>query len=194
MNEFEENIYKDIKNELLTSVIDKKVDTYFVNRNELTHYYNVGKMIVDAQGGEERAKYGDGLIKKFSERLTRELGKGFSPMNLKYMRKFYLFQKGQTVSVQSQKWPTLSAQFRNISWSHYVELLSMDNFNEINYYLDIINKFHLSIRELRIKIKNKEYQRLDDKAKNKIINKEELDIASAEKRLNAWQIKFRLKK
>ena len=65
MNKFEENTYQDIKNELVQSVIDKKVDTYFTNTNELTHYYNVGKMIVDAQGGEERAKYGDGLIKKY---------------------------------------------------------------------------------------------------------------------------------
>ena len=64
MNELEENIYEEIKKELIQSVIDKKIDTYFVNKNELTHYYNVGKMIVDTQGGEEKAKYGDGLIKK----------------------------------------------------------------------------------------------------------------------------------
>ena len=93
MNEFEENIYNDIKNELVQSVIDKKIDTYFTNRNELTHYYNVGKMIVDAQGGEEKAKYGDKLIKKISIRLTLELHKGYSYRSLNLMRKFYLFQK-----------------------------------------------------------------------------------------------------
>ena len=89
MNEFEENIYNEIKNELVQSVIDKKIDTYVTNKNELTHYYNVGKMIIDAQGGEERAKYGDSLIKKFSERLTIELGKGYSYRTLNLMRKFY---------------------------------------------------------------------------------------------------------
>lgn len=52
MNEFEENKYLEIKNELVQSAIDKKIDTYFVNHNELNHYYNVGKMIIDAQGGE----------------------------------------------------------------------------------------------------------------------------------------------
>ena len=83
MNEFEENIYVEIKNELLQNAIDKKVDTYFTNRNELTHYYNVGKMIVNAQGGEERAKYGNGLIKKISEKLTKELGRGYSEQSLK---------------------------------------------------------------------------------------------------------------
>ena len=87
MNEFEEKYYNDIKNELIQSVIDKKVDTYFTNRNELTHYYNVGKMIVDAQGGEKRAKYGDGLIKKFSEKLTKELNKGYSYRTLNLMSK-----------------------------------------------------------------------------------------------------------
>ncbi len=55
MNEFEENVYVEIKNELIQSAIDKKVDTYFVNKNELTHYYNVGKMLIDAQGGEDKA-------------------------------------------------------------------------------------------------------------------------------------------
>ena len=89
MNEIEEGIYKEIKNELIQSVIDKKVDNYFTNKNELTHYYNVGKMIVDAQGGEERAKYGDSLIKKFSEKLTEELGKGYSTRTLKFMRKYF---------------------------------------------------------------------------------------------------------
>ena len=68
MNEFEENIYKDIKNELLTSVIDKRIDTYFVNRNELTHYYNVGKMIVDAQGGDERAKL---ALRMYNDRVSK---------------------------------------------------------------------------------------------------------------------------
>ena len=66
MNEFEEKVYKEIKNELVQSVIDKKIDTYFTNRNELTHYYNVGKMIVEAQGGDEKAEYGNKLIKKYS--------------------------------------------------------------------------------------------------------------------------------
>jgi hypothetical protein len=112
MNEFEENIYKDIKNELIQNVIDKKIDTYFTNRNGLNHYYNVGMMIVNAQGGMERAKYGNGLIKKISERLTKKIGKGYSTRTLKLMRKYYLFQKGQPVVVQ-------------LSWSYYIELLSI---------------------------------------------------------------------
>ena len=54
MDELEEKYYSDIKKELVQSVIDKKIDTYFTNRNELSHYYNVGKMIMEAQGGWQR--------------------------------------------------------------------------------------------------------------------------------------------
>ncbi len=167
MNEFEENVYKDIKNELVQSVIDKKIDTYFTNRNELAHYYNVGKMIVDAQGGEEKAKYGNKLIKKFSERLTKEIGKGYSITTLKYMRQFYLFQKGQQLADQS---------FLNISWSHIQQLLSIENIDKIEYYINQIHQNHWGRNLLREKIKSKEYQRLSDNTKNKLIKKEELDI------------------
>ncbi len=123
MNEFEEKKYCEIKKELIQSTIDKKVDTYVTNKNELTHYYNVGKMIIDAQGGESRAKYGNNLIKKYSLRLTKELGKGYSTRSLKRMRKFYLFQKGTPVVTQS------------INWSHYIILLTLQNVDEINYYI-----------------------------------------------------------
>ena len=165
MNELEENVYKEIKNELLQSTIEKRIDSYFINKNELTHYYNVGKMIVDAQGGEERAKYGDGLINKFSERLTIELGKGYSSRNLKRMRLFYsLIEKGTPLVSQS------------VSWSHYVILISLKDVSEINYYINQISKYHWSKRTLQDHIKSNEYQRLDDKTKNKLINNEELDI------------------
>ena len=83
-------------------------------------YYNVGKLLIDAQGGEKRAKYGDNLIKEYSIRLTKELGKKYSVTSLKYMRQFYLFKKGQPVVDQ-------------LSWSHYVELLPIKDINKINY-------------------------------------------------------------
>ena len=65
---------------------------------------------------------------------------------------------------------------RQLTWSHYCELLLLNDINEINYYINITEKYNLSVRGLREKIKNKEYQRLDDKTKLKLINKEEIDI------------------
>ena len=63
-----------------------------------------------------------------------------------------------------------------LSWSHYVELLSFNDINEINYYINTTEKYNLSVRQLRERIKNKEYQRLDDNTKLKLINKEEMSI------------------
>ncbi len=117
------NYYNEIKNELINNEITKRVKDYSKNKSDLNTYYNVGKLLVEAQGGEKRAKYGDGLIKEYSKKLTLELGKGYSAMNLKNMRKFYIkIKKGQTLSVQ-------------LSWSHYVELLPFDDINKINIIL-----------------------------------------------------------
>ena len=159
------NYYKEIKNELINNEVYKRVKDYSKNRNELSTYYNVGKLLIEAQGGEDRARYGDGLIKEYSERLTKELGKGYSIRSLKNMRKFYLiYQKGQAMPAQ-------------LTWSHYCELLSLKDINEINYYIDISIKQNLSYRKLKEKIKSKEYQRLDNNTKLKLINKEETVVS-----------------
>ena len=155
------NYYNEIKNELINNEVYKRVKDYSKNRSDLTTYYNVGKLLIEAQGGEARAKYGDGLIKEYSKRLTNELGKGYSTRSLKLMRKFYLFQKGQPVVAQ-------------LTWTHYTILLSLTDNNEINYYINQIINYNLSKRELQNLIKNKDYERLDDKTKEKLINNEEI--------------------
>ena len=124
--------------------------------------------MIEAQGGEERAKYGDGLIKEYSKRLTTELGKGYSTRNLKYMRNFYLLAKGQP----------LAAQFKNINmtWSNVCEILNLSNIEEMKYYLNLSNKLCLTKLELRTKIKSKEYERLDSKIKEKLMKQEEVSV------------------
>ena len=159
------NYYKEIKNELINNEVYKMVKDYSKNKNELNAYYNVGKLLIEAQGGEDRAKYGDGLIKKYSKKLNDELGRKYNITTLKRMRQFYLIvEKGATLSHQ-------------LMWSHYCELLAFDNVDEINYYIKQTGDYNLSVRELREKIKSKEYQRLDDKTKLKLINKEETVVS-----------------
>ena len=159
------NYYNEIKNELINSEVYKKVKDYSKNKNELSTYYNVGKLLIEAQGGEDRAKYGDGLIKEYSKKLNDELGRKYNITTLKRMRQFYLIvEKGATLSHQ-------------LMWSHYCELLIFDNIAEINYYIKQTGDYNLSVRELREKIKSKEYQRLDDNTKLKLINKEETVVS-----------------
>ena len=83
------NYYNEIKNEIIDIETYKKVKDYSKNKRELEGYYKIGKILIEAQG-EERAKYGDGLIKEYSKKLTNEFGKGYSTRNLKLMRKFFL--------------------------------------------------------------------------------------------------------
>ena len=158
------NYYNEIKNKLIDNEVYKRVKDYSKNRNDLNTYYEVGKLLIEAQGGEERAKYGDRLIKEYSERLYDELGKKYDITTLKRYRQFYLkIEKGAALRHQ-------------LSWTHYRELLTLDNINELNYYVEITIEQNLSYRQLREKIKTKEYQRLDNNTKLKLINKEKLDI------------------
>jgi len=153
------NYYNEIKQELINNEINRKLKSYSINRSDLTTYYNVGKMLVDA--GKH---YGEGIIKEYSKRLTKDLGNGYSKRNLWLMLKFYEFgEKMQTVSAQ-------------LSWSHYCELLSFENIDKINYYIELAKSNNLSVRQLREKIKNKEYERLPEETKVKLITKEEAKI------------------
>ena len=151
------NYYEKIKNELINNELYKKVKDYSKNRSDLNTYYKVGKLLNDAG-----KSYGEGIIKKYSDRLTKELGKGYGLSNLKNMRRFYNIAKSQTVSDL-------------LSWSHYVELLKIDDINKINYYIRITEEQNLSVRKLRDRIKSSEYERLDDNTKEKLINKEEIN-------------------
>lgn len=157
------NYYNEIKNQLVNNEVYKKVKDYSKNKSDLNTYYNVGRLIVEAQGGEKRAKYGDNLIKEYSRKLTIELGKGYTFTSLSRMRQFYLLF--ENIATESQ-----------LSWSHYVKLLKINNISIINYYIKIVEEQNLSVRELRNKIKNKEYERLDNKTKEKLANEEQTDI------------------
>ncbi len=164
------NYYNEIKTELINNEITKRVKDYSKNRSDLNTYYNVGKLLKEA--GKH---YGEGIIKEYSKRLTNELGKGYSISNLKNMRNFYVFfSKSQTMSGQ-------------LTWSHYIELLKLVDKEKINYYIKITEEEKLSVRELRAKIKNNEYERLDESTKEKLKEKEKLKVPDLVK--NPIQIK-----
>ena len=152
------NYYNEIKNELVNNEIYKRVKDYSKNKHDLSTYYNVGKLLSEAG-----KSYGDGIIKEYSKRLTSELGKKYDVRTLRRIRQFYLFFK-------EQKWSPVATE---LTWSHYCELFLIKNIDEIRYYIDISISQNLSRNELRNRIKSKEYERLDSKTKEKLINKED---------------------
>ena len=116
------NYYNEIKNKLIDNEVYKKVKDYSKNRNDLSTYYEVGKLLYEAGN-----KYGEGIIKKYSERLVIEVGKKYNKRTLFRMRQFYNM-------IEIQKVSPVATQ---LTWSHYCELLPLKDINEINYYVKI---------------------------------------------------------
>ena len=159
--EIKKDIYEEIKN-LLTSA--RNSITSNINSTMAKTYFLIGKRIVEEeQNGNERAEYGEELIKNLSLRLSKEFGKGFSKTNLKQMKSFYLaYGKGQTVSDQFK-----------LSWSHYLILMRIENINERNFYEIESIENNWSLRELRRQIDSALYERLVlsiDKEKIKLLS------------------------
>lgn len=111
------NYYNEIKQELINNEITKRVKEYSKNKSDLNAYYNVGKMLSEA--GKH---YGEGIIKEYSKRLTKELEIQYSVRSLYKMLNFYKY-------ISSRKLPTVSAK---LSWSHYDELLRLNDEKKLN--------------------------------------------------------------
>ena len=155
---------KTIKKLIEKDIVLKKKHRLIENNSTLITYFEIGRLIVEAQGGEKRAKYGNGLIKEWSKVLTNEYGKGYDYTNLSRMRMLYLtFEKVGPLG--------------QLSWSHYRYILPIKEESKRNYYINLCIKQHLSKRQLIEKIKNKEYERLEYKDEIKLIgNGNELTI------------------
>ena len=153
------NYYNEIKEQIINNEITKKVKDYSKNKSDLSTYYHVGRLLAEA--GKH---YGESIIKEYSNRLSNELDTKYDVSYLHKIRKFYhLIEKMATVSPQ-------------LSYSHYVELLPYDDMNKVAYYIKIVEEQNLSIRELRQRLKNNEYERLPDETKRMLTTKESLDV------------------
>ncbi len=122
-----------------------------VNKTMVQTYFEIGRMIVEEeQNGNIRAEYGKQVLIELSKKLTNEFGKGFSRRNLEQMRQFFLvYSKTQTVS----------AVF-NLSWSHYLKLMRIDNENERKFYEIEAFENNWSLRELQRQFDSALYERL----------------------------------
>ena len=149
-----------IKTLIEKDIVLKKKHKLIEENNTLNTYFEIGKLLIEAQGGEKRAKYGNQLIIEWSEELTKLYGKGYDYTNLTRMRQLYLtFEKIGSVSQQ-------------LSWTHYRYILSIKEESKRNYYINICIKQNLSSRQLIEKIKNEEYERLENKDNIKLITNE----------------------
>lgn len=118
-----------------------------INSEMVFTYWQIGKMIVEKQRGNQRADYGDGLIRELSAELTKDFGRGFDESSLRRMRQFYtLFPKCATV-------------WHELSWSHFKLLIKVEEKNERDFYIKEAINGNWSVRQLEREINTFSYQR-----------------------------------
>ena len=154
--------YKEIKDKLIDDEIYAKTKDYSKERHKVITYFETGKLLYEA--GNE---YGKSIIDNYSKKLVNEVGKKYSARTLRRMRQFY------EIFSNFENW---SPSGTNLNWSHYRELLPLKEHDKIRYYIKVCLENSLSKTKLHERIKNKEYERLDDKTKERIINNDDLEL------------------
>lgn len=164
----------------------RKSAVRYVNTALVVTYWLIGRRIVEyEQKGKERADYGQALLKKLSDDLTKKFGKGFGYINLNLMRQFYLTyppqkilqtvseefpkdKKRQTLSVESLKSHILFSQLQisqtlymkfTLSWSHYCLLMRLDDSFKREFYEAECIRGNWSVRQLDRQIQSMLYER-----------------------------------
>ena len=155
---------KDYKKELIKLVekteVNKGYHDYFKNKDLVNNYFEIGKLLIEAQGGEEHDTYGNKLIKTWSVELTEKFGKGYDASNLRRFRQFY------------SEFKMCGPLGHILTWTNIRLLLPIKNENKRNYYINMCIKKNLSKRALETEIKNNAFERLSlaDKENIKLIN------------------------
>ena len=120
-----------------------------VNRAIVETNWNIGRYIVEyEQAGHEKAEYGSEILKRLSHDLIERYGKGFGMSNVNKMRKLYL------------TFPILQTLSAKLSWSHYVELLKINDPQERSFYMHECEQNNWGVRELKRQMNSMLFQRL----------------------------------
>lgn len=155
------NYYNEIKARIIDDEMYAKVKDYSKEKHKVITYFEIGKLLSEAGG-----KYGDNIIEEYSKKLVIECGKKYNKRTLFRMRQLYNLFSDEKVS------PLVT----QLSWSHYLILLSVKNQSAIYYYIEQIAKRNLSKRQLEDVIKSKEYERLPVGTRGKIVDKAKIEI------------------
>ena len=169
--EIVESVEKELYENVRAYISAARAKVYAVANAEMVKaYWNVGREIVEKQGGNERSAYGDGLVDRLAAKLTAEFGPGYTRVNLFYMRRFYL------------AFPNVHTLCKQLSWSHYRTLITVENEKARQYYFEEAIKSKWSVRDLQRQIETQFYQRL-------IAN--HVDLSSAGKLVKRGKVKAR---
>ena len=155
------NYYDEIKEKLLKNEIYAKAKVYSKERNKVLTYFEVGKLL--SKAGKE---YGNDIIGSYAEKLIADVGKKYNRSTLFRMKQFYNTFSNEKVA------PLV----RQLNWTHCLILIPLKDINVIYYYSKQVILKNLTKRELESLIKSREYERLSEETKNKLVTNEELKL------------------
>ena len=155
------NYYNEIKNKIIDNEVYSKVKDYSKERHKVITYFEIGRLLNEAGG-----KYGDNIIEEYSKKLIVEVGKKYNRRTLFRMKQFYNIFNDEKVS------PLVT----QLTWTHYLVLLSLKDYNAISYYIKQVTNRNLSKRQLEEIIKSNEYERLPIETENKLVAEDEIDV------------------
>lgn len=140
---------EELVNKIGTIIISARENvTKHVNSELIMAYWNIGRVIVEDELKNSRGKYGKKQMIELSKTLTKKYGKGFSRPNIQRMKSLYI------------KYPICSTLSSKLSWSHYVELLSIEDDDKRSFYEKETINSNWSIRELKRQISTSLFERL----------------------------------
>ena len=159
MKEEIDKTYKKIENKILNHEIYQNVKDYSKSKEKMKTYIEVGELLNGID-----TKYGKSVIKDYSNKLTNKFGKKYTVSLLYKIKQFYSI---------IEKVPTMSGK---LTWSHWYEMLSINDIDKITYYVYQCEINHIDVRGLRNIIKANEYERLPESTRTKLICKEKLEV------------------
>ena len=151
--------YYQIESKILSHEIYQNIKDYSKAKEKIKTYLEIGELLKSVD-----TKYGKNVIKDYSKRLTNKFGKKYTPSLLYKIKQFYNI---------IEKVPTLSGK---LTWSHWYEMLSFDDINKIEYYVNQCEVYNLDVRQLRNKIKSNEYERIPADARNRLKSRDDIRI------------------
>lgn len=142
--------YRNLLNNIGTALVNgRRKSAMQINQTLIETNWNIGKIIIEyEQKGHAKAEYGSETLKQLSRDLTERYGKGFSWSNIYRMRQLYL------------AFPIFATVSQKLSWSHYVELLKIDDYQERSFYLIECEQENWGVRELKRQMKSMLFHRL----------------------------------
>ena len=172
------NYYDEIKNKLINNEIYSRVKDYYKERNKVITYFEIGKLLYEAG-----SKYGESIIRNYSERLINEVGKKYNERTLRSMRQFY-------VIFSDDFWQPVVSK---LTWTNSLLIMPLKDKYKMLYYVNLCINQNLSKRDLQARIKSKEYERLDNDTKNKLVTNEETTVSDFIKNPIVIKNKYRSK-